>query len=136
MRKMVLSFAAATAALAVAAPAAAQYYQAPPPAPGYGQGYGHGYGHGNWQQVRDLRVRIDMIRRQITRLDRRDAIRGRTADRLLNEADRIDRRLRERARGGLDPREAADLHYRVQRLEQQVQWARAGRWDRFRDGRY
>jgi Spy/CpxP family protein refolding chaperone len=134
MRKFVLSVAAIGAALAVAAPAAAQYYPAPQPAPGYGQGYGHG--RGNWQQVRELRVRIDMIRRQIARLDRRDAVGGRTADRLQNEADRIDRRLQERARGGLDPREAGDIQFRVQRLEQQVQWARAGRWDRFRDARW
>jgi Spy/CpxP family protein refolding chaperone len=132
MHKSVLSVAALAIAISFAAPAAAQYYPAPPPP---GPGYGYGYGHGNWQQVRDLRIRIDAIRQQIERLDRRDAIGGHTADRLLNEADRIDRRLRDRARGGLDPREAGDIQYRLQRLEQQVQWARAGRWDRFRDWR-
>ena len=133
MRKVILSVAAAGAAFIAAAPAAAQYYPAQP-APGYGynQGYGQGYGHGNWQQVRDLRVRVDMIRQQISRLDRRDVIRGRTADRLLDEANRIDRRLRDRARGGLDPREAGDIQYRLQRLEQQVHWAAEGRRDRFR----
>ena len=139
MRKFILSAAAAGAAFVAAAPAAAQYYPAQP-APGYGynQGYGqeygrgYGYGRGNWQQVCDLRVRVDMIRQQISRLDRRDVIRGRTADRLLDEANRIDRRLRDRARGGLDPREAGDIQYRLQRLEQQVHWAVQGRWDRFR----
>jgi hypothetical protein len=40
--------------------------------------------------------------------------------------------LHRRARGGLDPREAGDIQYRLQRLEQQVQWARERRWDRFR----
>ena len=135
MRKMIISLAAAGVALAVASPAAAQYYPAPQPAPGYGQGYGQGYGRGNWQQVRELRVRLDMIRRQIDRLDRRDAIRGRTADRLRNEADRIEERLRDRARGGLDPREVGEIRFRIQRLEQQVQWARQGRWARFRDDR-
>jgi len=130
MRKIVLSLAAAGAALAVASPAAAQYYpgqQAP--------GYGRGYGHGNWQQVRELRVRLDVIRRQIARLDRRDAIGGRATERMLDEANRIDRRLSDRARGGLDPREAGDIRFRLQRLEQQVQWARERRWDRFRDDR-
>jgi hypothetical protein len=128
MRKIVLSVAAAGAALIVASPAAAQYYPAPQPAPyGYGNGY-NGYG-----QIRSLQVRIDNIERQIRRLDRRDVIRGRSADRLLDEAQRIERRLHERARGGLDPREAGALQYRVQRLEQQVQVAlndRGGRWDR------
>jgi hypothetical protein len=125
MRKIVLSLVAAGAALAVAAPAAAQYY--PQPRPGYG------YGRGNWEQVRDLRFRIERIRQQIMRLDHRDAIGGRAADRLMHEANELDRRLRDRARGGLDPREAGDIQYRLQRLEQQVQWARQGRWDRFRD---
>jgi hypothetical protein len=134
MRKIVLSLAGAAAALAVATPAAAQYYPGPQqPGPGYGQGYGNR--HGNWQQVRDLRVRLDQVRRQIDRLDRRDAISGRATDRLIDDANRINRRLNERARGGLDPREAGDIQFRIQRLEQQVQWARERRWDRFRDDR-
>jgi hypothetical protein len=130
MRKFVLSLAAAGAALAIASPAAAQYYPAPQPAPGYHQGYG--YGRGNWEQVRDFRFRLDRIRQQIMRLDHRDAIGGRAADRLMHETNEIDRRLRDRARGGLDPREAGEIRFRIQRLEQQVQWARERRWDRFR----
>jgi hypothetical protein len=132
MRKIVLSVAAAGAALAFAAPAAAQYYPAPQPAPGYG----YGYRHGNWGEVRDLRIRIDRIRGQIVRLDHRDAIGNRAADRLMHEANEIGRRLDYRARDGLDPREAGEIRFRVQRLEQQVQWARERRWDRFRDDRY
>jgi Spy/CpxP family protein refolding chaperone len=128
MRKMIFTLAAAGAALVVASPAAAQYYPGgPQPGPGYG------YGHGNWQQVRELRARIDMIKGQIVRLDHRDAIGNRAADRLMHEANEIDRRIRDRARGGLDPREAGDIQYRVQRLEQQVQSARERRGDRFRD---
>jgi hypothetical protein len=127
MRKIVLSVAAAGAALIAASPAAAQYYPQPQPAP---YGYNNGF-RNNWGEFRALQQRIDNVERQIARLDRRDVIRGRSADRLLNEANKIDRRLRERARGGLDPREAGDIQYRIQRLEQQVQIAlndRGGRW--------
>ena len=134
MHKFVLSVAGVSAALALAAPAAAQYYPAPPSRAGaYEHGRGYGFGHGNWQEVREMRMRIDGIRRQIDRLDGRNAIRGRTANHLLDEANRIDRRLNDRARDGLDPREAGDIQFRIQRLEQQVQWARAGRFDRYRD---
>jgi hypothetical protein len=132
MRKIILSLAAAGAALVAASPAAAQYYPQPQPAP---YAYGHnGYGQGNWGMVRNLQVRIDNVQRQIARLDRRDRIGGRSADRLLDEANRIERRLRERARNGLDAREAGDLNYRIQRLEQRVQFAmndRNGRYDRW-----
>ena len=120
MRKFILPLAIAGAFLAAAAPAAAQYY----PQPGYGF-------HGNWREVRYLNMQIDDIRRQIGRLDRSDAIRGHVADRLMDEANKIDRRLRDKARDGLDPREAGDIRYRLQRLEQHVQWAAAGRWNRF-----
>jgi hypothetical protein len=130
MRRIVLSLVAAGAVIAAASPAAAQYYpNRPVPAPGYGNGYGHGYGYG---QIRELQVRLDNIERQIDRLDRRDRIGDRTANRLREDANRIEERLHRRARGGLDPREAGDIQYRLQRLEQQVQWARERRWDRFR----
>ena len=130
MRRIVLSLVAAGAALVAASPAAAQYYPGRPvPAPAPGYGYGHGYGFG---QMRELQIRLDRIERQIDRLDRRDRIGDRMADRLRNDANRIEERLHRRARGGLDPREAGDIQYRLQRLEQQVQWARERRWDRFR----
>jgi len=138
MRKIVLSIAAAGAALIAASPAAAQYYPQQQPAPyGYNNGYnGNGYNNGfrgNWGEFRALQARIDNVERQIARLDRRDVIRGRSAERLLNEANKIDRRLRERARGGLDPREAGDIQYRIQRLEQQVQFALNDRGGRYGD---
>ena len=140
MRKIVLSIAAAGAALIAASPAAAQYYPQPQPTPyGYNNGYGsNGYGYnngfqGNWGQVRALQARIDNVERQINRLDRRDRIRDRSADRLRHDADRIERRLRERARGGLDPREFADISFRIQRLEQQVQFAFNDRGGRYGD---
>ena len=133
MRKIVLSLAAAGAALAVAAPASAQYYPQPQP-----YGYNGAYGYGNWGQVRALQVRIDNVERQINRLDRRDRIGDRNADRLRDEANRIEDRLQRAARGGLNPYEARDINYRIQRLEQRVQYSlndrrwgdRDDRWDR------
>jgi len=139
MRKFVLSLAATGVALVMASPAAAQYYQAPQPAPyGYGNnGYGNnGYGSGynsNWGQLRSLQARIDNVERQISRLDRRDVIRGRSADRLMDEANKIERRLHERARGGLNPREAYDVETRIARLEQRVQFTMNDRYGRHND---
>ena len=146
MRKIVLSLAAAGAALIATSPASAQYYPQP-----YGyNGYGYnGYGYNNgWGQVRNLQIRIDRIERQIERLDRRDRIGDRSADRLRYEADRIEHRLRYSARGGLNPYEMRDIEVRIQRLEQRVQFAmnerygrygwngNSGQWvDRDRDGR-
>jgi hypothetical protein len=120
MRKIILSIAAAGAALAVATPASAQYYPAPP----YGASYGFG-------EVRSLQVRIDNVERQIDRLDRRDRIGDRNADRLRDEANRIEDRLHRAARGGLNPNEARDIQVRIQRLEQRVQYSMNDRrWDR------
>jgi hypothetical protein len=138
MRKIVLSIAAAGAALIAASPAAAQYYPQQQPY-GYNNGYGsnNGYGYnngygfqGNWGQVRALQARIDNVERQINRLDRRDRIGNRSADRLRDEANRIEDRLHRAARGGLDPREAGDLQYRIQRLEQRVQYTLANNYGR------
>ncbi len=126
MRKIVLSLAAPAAALAVASPAAAQYAPVSQPAP-----YGYGHGHGNWGMARDPQVRVDNVQRQINRLDRRDRISERAADRFRYEANRIERRLRERARNGLSPREAGDIQSRLGRLEQQVQFALRGRYGRY-----
>jgi hypothetical protein len=134
MRKMNLFVAAAGAALVAASPAAAQYYPQPQPQPAP-YGYGHnGYGQNNWGTVRSLQVRIDNVERQIARLDRRDRIGGRSAERMRDEANKIERRLRDRARNGLDPREAGDISIHIQRLEQRVQFAmndRSGRYDRW-----
>ena len=125
MRKITLPLIAAGAALAVATPAAAQYYPRQP-APAYGYGYGYG-------QVRALQVRIDNVERQINRLDRRDRIGDRNADRLRDEANRIEDRLHRAARGGLNPYEARDIEYRIQRLEQRVQYSMNDRGYRDRD---
>jgi len=127
MRKLMISLAAAGAALAIATPAAAQYY------PGqYGAPYGNAYGYNsNWGQVRSLQVRINAVERQINALDRRDRIRDRSADRLRDEANSIDRRLRHAARDGLNPYEAQDIQVRIARLEQRVQYSLARGYGRY-----
>ena len=88
-----------------------------------------------------------MVERQINQLDRRDRIRDRAADRLRDEANRIEQRLRSAGRNGLNGYEANDIQVRIARLEQQVRYSLAnnnGRWngnygynnyDRDRDGR-
>jgi opacity protein-like surface antigen len=134
---MILSLAVAGAALVAASPAAAQY--APQPQPyGYGNasgGYGNGYGgygfQNNWGQVRALQARIDRVEWQINRFDRRDRIGGRNADRLRDEANRIEDRLHRAARGGLNPYEANDIQIRIARLEQRVQYSLANGYGRY-----
>jgi opacity protein-like surface antigen len=135
MRTIILSLAAAGAAVVAASPAAAQYVPQPQPY-GYGaQPYGNGSGfQNNWGQVRALQARLNNVERQINRLDRNDRIRNRSADRLRDEANKIERRLRDRARGGLDPREAGDLQFRIARLEQRVQQALANGYGRYGNG--
>src|SRR5438270_1366823 len=130
MRKTVLSIAAAGAALLAASPAAAQYYPQSQPAP-YGYN-GNGYNSG-WGQVRALQVRIDNVERQINRLDRRDRIGDRSADRLREEANRIEDRLHRVARGGLNPYEAREIELRIGRLEQRVQYSLANNYGRYGD---
>jgi hypothetical protein len=135
MRKLIISLAAAGSVLAIATPAAAQYYPQQQP---YGQQYGYGqqpygnaYGYNNnYGQVRSLQVRINMVERQINQLDRRDRIRNHTADRLRDEANRIERRLRSASRNGLNGYEANDIQIRIVRLEQQVRYSLANNYGR------
>ncbi|HSQ99114.1 MAG TPA: hypothetical protein VLM36_04275 [Sphingomicrobium sp.] len=136
MRKFLISLAAAGAALAAATPAAAQYYPQSYGQGGYPQSYGYGangYGYGNFGEVRALQARIDAVEHQIRILDRRDLIRGESADRMKDEAMRIESRLHRVARNGLNGYEANDIQMRIARLEQRVQYASAYRYGR--DGR-
>ena len=163
MRKILIPLAAAASAIAVATPASAQW-GAPPPPPPYGNAYGYGsaapygnaygyqnhYGYQNpYGQVRALQARIDQLQRTINRLDRRDVIREREANRLRETSRNIERRLHRSARYGLNPREAYDMQRRIANLEQRIalvlrdghRWSRNDRrwndyWsDRDRDGR-
>jgi hypothetical protein len=119
MRTLVLSLAAAGAALTAASPAAAQYY----PAPQYGYGGGYNGYNGSFGMVRALQARIDRVESQINRLDRFDHIRDGRADRLRSEANQVERRLRYSARNGLNPWEAREIEQSVARLEQRVQYS-------------
>ena len=123
MRRIVLSIAAASAAFIAAGPAAAQYFPQAQPAP-YGYNNGNGYNNG-WGQVRALQARLNNVERQINRLDRRDRIGDRNADRLRNEANNVERRLRRAGRNGLNPGEVRDIDVRIARLEQRVQYSLA-----------
>jgi len=140
MRRIVLSMAAAGAALIAASPAVAQYYPAPRPAPSGYNGY-NGYGNNNgFGQARALQVRLDNVERQISRLDHRDRISERSADRLRDQANDIERRLRRVSRNGLNPNEANEIQVRIANLEQRVQVALSNRYGRYgyndRDGRW
>jgi hypothetical protein len=139
MRKLMISLAAAGTALAFATPAAAQYY----PQQSYGQQYGgrgyNGYGNNGWGQMRALQARVDSVEDQIRRLDRRNVIRDDSADRMRDDAQRIEKRLHRAARNGLDSYEANDIQARIANLEQRVRYAvsygngRRGYGDRDRD---
>lgn len=142
MRKVLISVVAAASALAFAAPASAQNY------PGQQAPYGNAYGYNNYGQVRRLQAQIDQVQRHISRLDQRNILSEREANRLRNESRDIERQLRYMARNGLSPNEANSINYRINRLEQRVayeardgnRWGRNDRndrnWsDRDRDGR-
>ena len=145
MRKFLISLAVAGSALAVAAPASAQFY--PQQQPGYGRG--HGYNN-DFGQVRNLQIRVDNIQRQIERLSQRRAISRNEANGLRSESARVEYRLRNVGRNGLNWRERQDVEMRIARLEQHVRHeVRDGRngyngsngynnqyaYDRDRDGR-
>jgi hypothetical protein len=143
MRKLFVFLAAAGAAIVAATPAAAQYY---PQGYGYGSngygsnGYGYnGYGYNNYGGIRSLQARIDQIQYRIRMLDRRDVIGDRSADRLRDEAGRLESRLHHAERNGLNPYEANEIEQRLARLESEVQYAsvnRYGRYDRYGGDRH
>ena len=114
MRKFVIAAALAATALTAAAPAAAQWY---PPQP---QGNAYGYNN-NWGQVRRLQARVDILQRQIARLDSRNILSEREAARLRNDSREIEQRLRYAARNGLNPQESYGIERRIQRLEVRIQ---------------
>lgn len=138
MRKFLISATLLASSLAIAAPAAAQWAQ-----PNYGYGYNHNYG-----SVRSLQVRLNNIERQINRLDSRNILSEREADRLRYQANMIERQIRQLSRNGLNPYERRNIEVRIARLEQNVRYQAndGNRWgsrqygnsyayDRDRDGR-
>ncbi len=120
MRKLLVSFAVATATLA-AVPAAAQYRDHNP---------GHGQRWGGRPAVHNLLRQLDQVETRIDRSARRHVISQREAFGLRREANEIRARIRFAGRDGLGQREFASLQFRVNRLEQRL---RVERHDR--DGR-
>ena len=145
MRKFLISAAVAASTIAIASPAAAQYYPQP-------QGNAYGY-YGNHGQARSLMARVDQIRQRIERLDDRNRISEREADRLRYEARIVRNQVRQASFNGLSFRERQAIEYRIARLEQRVRrdatdgnrWGSRNDgynngdnnvgWDRDRDGR-
>jgi hypothetical protein len=124
MRKFLISAAITASAFAVASPAAAQIHL---PQQGYGnQGYGY---NANYGQARSLMARVDQIRREIDRLDSRDRLSNREADRLRSEARMVRDQVRRASFNGLSYRERQALEHRVAQLEQRVRYqANDNRW--------
>lgn len=117
MRKFLISAALLGTTVAFAAPAAAQWA---PPQP---QGYAYGY-HNNYGQVRRLEVRIQQVRQQIRRLDRRNMLSNREARRLEGEARSLQYQVRQMGYNGLNQRERYVIERRIARLERHV-WREA-----------
>ena len=129
MRKFLISAALVTATIAAAAPASAQWARP--------QGNAYGYNNNNYGQVRRLEARVDQIRRQIERLDRRNIISDREARRLAEEARDLDRRINMLARNGFNNRDRYEVERRLARLEQRlVRDVNDGRNNRYGNGAY
>jgi hypothetical protein len=117
--KIFLLAAAGLSAFVAAAPATAQYYQGG----GYAQPQGYGYGYNNYDQqglIRSYIVRADQLRQRVERLDGRDRISEREANRLRSASADLQRRTRDYARNGLNGSERRDLDNRFARLQQQL----------------
>ena len=144
MRTLILSIATAASALAISSPAMAQYYPQPQ---GYGQGYNQGYHHRGHARVLD--ARIDRLQKEIRRLDKRNILSEREADRLIQQSRELEARLARMARNGFTGGESRAIENGIARLEQRIfrqandrdrrGWddRRYGdnNWDRDRDGR-
>jgi hypothetical protein len=121
MRKFLISVVLASTVL-TAAPAAAQYRHQARPA--WNQG---GPSH---QAINELLRDLQRAENQIQRSVQRRAISQREAAGLRRDAQRIEVRLNQASRNGINGREFAALRVQVNRLEQRVRIER-----RDRDGR-
>ena len=115
MRKFLISAALLASTVTAVAPASAQWGQPQPP---YGNAYGY---QNNYGQVRRLEVRLHQIRREIQRLDRRNILSEREAQRLNREATNLQYRIREMGYNGLSRRERYEVEQRINRLEYRIQ---------------
>ena len=123
MRKVLISLAAAGAALAVASPASAQYYGGQPY--GYGQGYGYngygqaygynGYGQGYGNRAQ-LQRELQQIRFQADNFARQGRLTPREARDLYGDIAATERRLYRAD----DPRDLWNVRERITRLRYEV----------------
>lgn len=109
MRKILLSLAAASAALISASPAAAQYYPQ--------QRYGYGRMVTVWSAFES---RLDNVRRSL------GGVRPDRAYGLAAEANRLDRQVRFAARTNASAYEVRELDARITQLERRVSWLSRG----------
>jgi len=106
-----ISIIATVAGLTAATPAVAQYHPAP-------STWGFGYEH--YGQVRFLVERMNRVQGLIRQMDHRHQITGRSGERLIEEANAIQRHLRNDAAFGLTPQQADEMTRRVIRIESKV----------------
>lgn len=132
------AFAAAALAtgLAFATPAAADQQRY---APRYDSradyGYGYGYGYRDRADVRQLRYRVSEIRRDIDHFARRGMITRREANKLMDSAHRLDRRIARSARNGMNRGEWRSAQEGIRRLQNEIRHDLRDRGDG-RDDRY
>ena len=135
MRKLIVSLAAAGAAIAFAAPAAAQYY------PGqYGAPYGNAYGYNNRGQLQN---ELQQIRFQANNLARQGRLTRSEARDLFGDINKAERALYRSNRPWEANQQIANLRYELRRYADYD--GRGGRngyngynngyYDRDRDGR-
>jgi hypothetical protein len=130
MRKFLISATILASSLAIAAPAAAQvrvtlgnqYGNGYGSQYGYGNPYGNAYGYNNYGGVRSLQARLNNLERQINRLDSRNILSEREADRLRLEANMLERQIRQASFNGLNGYERRNLEIRIARLEQNIRY--------------
>lgn len=113
MRTLIFSIATAASALALASPAAAQWGQ-----PQGNYGYQGGYHHPGHARVLD--ARIDRLQKEIKRLDKRNVLSDREANRLMNQSRELEQRLRYVSRNGFTAVEARNIELGIARLEQRI----------------
>jgi len=124
MRKVLISLAAAGAALAVASPASAQYYGGQPYGygqgygyNGYGQGYGYnGYGYNGYGNRAQLQRELQQIRFQADNFARQGRLSPGEARDLYGDIAATERRLYRAD----DPQDLWNVRERITRLRYEV----------------
>jgi hypothetical protein len=131
MRKLLITVAAASAALVAAAPASAQGYHGG----GYNQGRHHGY-PGDRGLVQRFDQQIGQLQQRIERSAERRAISPGEYRSLRNHSAELRQRLRRFAYDGLSRGEVQDIADRIDNLRDRIRDERRdGRRDRYDDDR-